>query len=164
VPGTGFDQLQVTGSVSLPARSQCKWITAPTAWAAKYDILHAAGGVSGSFGIATINSALTAFITPVVGVSADDDVALELTPTPAGPNANPSTDLAFSTGRIYAASNFAQNGALLDALSAPLGGTGTAGADTDQGYWLHCLGASGQVNGFDFNEQGCEKSNITPCA
>jgi outer membrane autotransporter protein len=133
VPGTGFDQLQVTGSASLAGTLAVQVDNGTYSVGSQYDILHAAGGVSGSFGIATINSALTAFITPVVGVSADDDVALELTPTPAGPNANPSTDLAFSTGRIYAASNFAQNGALLDALSAPLGGTGTAGADTDQG-------------------------------
>jgi hypothetical protein len=32
----------------------------------QYDILHAAGGVSGSFGATTINPAFEAFITPVV--------------------------------------------------------------------------------------------------
>jgi hypothetical protein len=150
VPGTGFDQLQVGGTASLAGTLAVQVDNGTVG--SQYDILHAAGGVSGSFGAATINNpALAAFITPVVSISADD-VTLELTPTPDGPN--PSNDLAFSTGRIYAASNFAQNGALLNALNAPLGGTGTAGTDTDQGYWLNGLGAFGQANGFDFNEEG----------
>jgi hypothetical protein len=37
---------------------------------------------------------------------------------------------------------------------APLNGAGTAGTDTDRGYWLHGLGSFGQANGFDFNEKG----------
>jgi hypothetical protein len=89
----------------------------------------------------------------VVSISADD-VTLELTPTPASPNAAPADSLAFSSGRIYAASNFAQNGILFNVLMTPLNGTGTAGTDTDRGYWLHGLGSFGQANGFDFNEKG----------
>jgi fibronectin-binding autotransporter adhesin len=151
VAGTGFDQLQVTGSASLAGALAVQVDNGTYSVGSQYDILHAAGGVSGSFNATTFTPALAAFITPVVKFSADD-VTLEL--TPADPNANLADSLAFSTGRIYAASNFAQNGILFNALLAPLNGTGTAGTDTDQGYWLHGLGAFGQANGFDFNEQG----------
>jgi hypothetical protein len=159
-PGTGFDQLQVGGSASLAGALVVQVdngsVGSVGSVGSQDDILHAAGGVSGSFSTATTtfsNPALAAFITPMVSVSADD-VTLELTPTLASPNGNLTDALAFSTGRIYAASNFAQNGALFNVLSTPLGGTGTAGTDTDQGYWLHGLGAFGQANGFDFNEEG----------
>ena len=153
VAGTGFDQLQVTGSASLAGALVVQVDNGTYSVGSQYDILHAAGGVSGNFGATTFSRALAAFITPVVSVSADD-VTLELTPTLAGPNANLADGLAFSTGRIYAASNFAQNGILFNALLAPLNATGTAGIDTDRGYWLNGLGAFGQANGFDFNEQG----------
>ena len=66
----------------------------------------------------------------------------ELTPTPAAPGADPSAALAFLSGHIYVASNFAQDGALFEALSAPLNGTEATGDGTDRGYWLQIGGRS----------------------
>ncbi|HEY1855721.1 autotransporter outer membrane beta-barrel domain-containing protein [Acidocella sp.] len=153
VAGTGYDQLQVTGSANLAGTLAVQVDSGTYSVGSQYDILTASGGVTGKFTAYSYTPAFAAYLTPTVSYGADD-VTLELTPTPASQSADPSAALAFASGRIYVASNFAQDGALFDALSAPLNGTEAAGDGTDQGYWLHGLGSFGQANGYDINAQG----------
>ncbi len=172
IAGTGYDQLVVSGTASLAGTLAVQVDNGTYTVGSLYDLLHADGGVTGRFATVGYSAALAAYLTPTVTYSADD-VTLQLTPTPATPPvttpvttttpATPTTPslsnaLAFSSGRIYAAGNFAQDGAVLNVLSAALGSGGGTGIDAgdavDQGYWLHGLGAFGQANGFDFNEKG----------
>jgi autotransporter-associated beta strand protein len=144
VAGTGYDQLVIHGSASLAGRLAVEPDSGTYSVGSVYDILHAAGGVSGSFATVTYNPAFAAYLTPDVNYS-PDDVFLELTPS----------SLAFSSGRIYVANTFVQDSAVLDVMSAPFGGSAVSAADdTDRGYWLHGLGSFGQANGYDINEKG----------
>ncbi len=154
VAGTGYDQLQVRGSASLSGALAVQVDRGTYIVGSQYDILRATGGVSGSFTTASYNPAYAAYITPVVTYSAND-VTLELTPT--SPSVNYSNSLAFSSGRIYVASNLAQDASLFAALASPLdnaAGPAAASGGTDRGYWLHGLGSFGHANGYDINEKG----------
>ena len=155
VAGTGYDQLIVNGTASIAGTLAIQVDNGTYAAGTAYDFLHATGGVTGRFATVTYSPALAAYITPDLTYSVDG-VTLELTPTPT--NNDLPDALAFSSGRIYAASNFAQDGAIFNVLSAALGssnGTAAGGGDaTDRGYWLHGLGAFGNANGYSFNEKG----------
>jgi len=84
-------------------------------------------------------------------ISNGDDILSELPPT-----GRMLTDrLAFSSGRIYAASNFTQDSAVNGVLLSPLAGEMTGTEDqTENSYWLHGVGSFGAAKGYDFNEQG----------
>ena len=153
-PGTGYDQLVVpNGLVNLAGTLNVTVDAGNYITGTVYDIITTNYGVSGSFSRIAYNPAFAAYITPVVGYGATT-VTLTLTPTVA-PNAPPgATPVLFSSGRIYEASSYAENGAMWDALGAPLV-TGPASGDAvDDGYWLHGVGAFGNANGYDFNEKG----------
>jgi len=151
VAGTGYDQLQVGGSASLAGALAVQVDNGTYNVGSLYDVLHAGGGVSGTFATTSYTPAFAAYITPVVTYSAND-VTLELTPTQVAPNESLSDDLAFSSGRIDVASSFAQDAALFNILGAPFDATGEN--STDRGYWLHGLGSFGYANGYDINEKG----------
>ncbi len=154
VAGSGYDQLRVTGKASLAGTLAVQVdggaYNVTSSVGSAYDILHAASAVSDRFATTRIDPAFASYFTPEITYN-QDNVLLEL--TPAGPTL--ADDLAFSSGRIYAASNFAQDSAVLDVLASPLAGTASgAQVQTDHGYWLHGLGSFGSANGYDFSEKG----------
>jgi autotransporter-associated beta strand protein len=143
VAGIGYDQLVVHGAASLAGTLGVQVDTGTYTIGTTYNIIAAAGGVSGQFSTITYNPLFANYITPIVNYGANG-VTLELL----------ATDTAFAGGRFYVASSFAQDSGLLSALAAPLT-TGPASGDaTDNGYWLHGIGAFGSANGYDINEKG----------
>ncbi|WP_048880501.1 autotransporter outer membrane beta-barrel domain-containing protein, partial [Acidocella aminolytica] len=144
--GTGYDQLAVTGSAKLAGALEINVDSGAYIGGDQYDIVTAAGGVSGTFSTAgytaSFSTALKQYLTPTLNYTADN-VYLDL--VPAAP--------AFSTGRFYAASAYAQNNALLSVLGAPLG-MDSGDNEVDRGYWLHGIGNFGSDNGYDFNAKG----------
>ncbi|MGH7086055.1 MAG: autotransporter domain-containing protein, partial [Acetobacteraceae bacterium] len=90
VPGTGYDQLQVHGAASLAGALHVLVDAGTYTLGTRYDFVHAAQGVSGSFGQVTENPAFAGYITPVVSYGASDAfLTLDPTPAPPGPAAPP---------------------------------------------------------------------------
>lgn len=79
---------------------------------------------------------------PVTTVSPPALTASELTQAPA-----------FQTGRIYAASFFAQNSGLMNILGSPSGANSSEN-QVENGYWMHAVGNFGNANGNNFNSKG----------
>ena len=65
-PGVGYDQLQVGGAANLAGALVLTIDPGSYAVGTRYDVLHAAGGVSGGFGSVTYNPALAGYLTPDV--------------------------------------------------------------------------------------------------
>ena len=166
--GVGYDQLQVSGMASLAGALGVQVDSGTYVVGSKYDIVHAGGGVSGTFATVAYNPLFAAYITPQV-VYQNNDVLLELLPTPAPPVTPPpvippppppmAAAPAFSTGRGYAANAFVVNQSLFDAMSATLGATDQTGigpdfADPERGTWVRAIGGFGSANGYDINEYG----------
>lgn len=82
IPGIGYDQLQVHGSASLAGRLLVLVDPGNYVVGTRYDILHAGGGVSGTFGSVAYNPAFTGYITPLVSYD-PSNAYLTLDPTPA---------------------------------------------------------------------------------
>jgi autotransporter-associated beta strand protein len=156
IPGVGYDQLQVTGSARLAGSLNVIVDNGSYAIGTRYDILHAAGGVSGTFAHVAYSAAFAPYIDPLVSYQAND-VYVQLQPLPA----------AFDSGRVVAANSFVTNQSLFAAMDAPLGtdaidGTDPGAADPSapdrgnprQGAWVRGLGGFGSANGFDFNSGG----------
>lgn len=81
-PGTGSSQLQVGGAASLDGTLAI--VVDPGTYLANtsYDLVHAAGGVSGTFATTTITPGFAVYLTPQVSYSAND-VTLTLSPNAA---------------------------------------------------------------------------------
>ena len=109
----------------------------------KYDILTAAGGVSGKFSTQSFSSPL-AYVTPEILYTPTAVVFTLGVPT---------NSPAFTTGRIYAANSFVTNQALFGVMNSVLGGSATTGSP-QQGVWMQALGSFGAANGYDTNEGG----------
>ncbi|RAP59437.1 ESPR-type extended signal peptide-containing protein [Oleiagrimonas sp. MCCC 1A03011] len=81
-PGTGSSQLQVGGAASLDGTLAI--MVDPGSYLANtsYDLVHAAGGVSGTFATTTFNPGFAVYLTPQVSYGAND-VTLKLSPNAA---------------------------------------------------------------------------------
>lgn len=80
--GTGYSQLQVGGTATLDGALVVSLDTGTYLANTSYDLVHAAGGVSGTFSTTTLTPALAPYLTSTVSYSADD-VMLKLSPNPA---------------------------------------------------------------------------------
>ena len=156
-PDGSTDLLAVGGSASLAGTLAMNLNSGTYTVGTDYTILTAADGVSGGFSSVAYDPGFAAYLTPKLVYNADS-VEIELTPTPVTTGTGQTTgnltnDLAFSSGRIYVASNFAQDSALQNALNAPLGGL-TWDDEVDRGYWLHGIGSFGSANGYNIDQKG----------
>lgn len=144
--GTGYDQLAVAGSAKLGGALEVNVDSGAYIAGDQYDIATVSGGISGTFSMAgytaSFSTALKQYLTPTLNYTAND-VYLNLVPTVS----------AFSTGRFYAASAYAQNNALQSVLGAPFG-MNSGENEVDRGYWLHGIGNFGSDNGYGFNAKG----------
>ncbi|MHB8570955.1 MAG: beta strand repeat-containing protein, partial [Metallibacterium sp.] len=138
VAGTGYSQLQVGGTASLAGELLIEPLAGNYNVGSTYDLLHAAGGVSGTFASTFNNPAFAAYLTPTVSYAADD-VTLKL-------NANPA---AFSSS----VPNFASTNslALASTFQTVLGGAGSApgmGMGLGRkGAWVQYTGDNGGLGG-----------------
>lgn len=149
--GSGYDQLAVNGSASLAGVLSVNVDQGKYSAGDVYDIISAGKGVTGSFGTVvysgSFNLAESAYLTPGVVYKANN-VYIQFVPnTTSGGGAASSP--AFSTGRNYVASFFAQNNALQAVIGAPFGKN-----QVDRGYWMHGVGSFGHANGSNFNTKG----------
>ena len=138
VAGSGYSQLQVGGTASLAGALLIEPLAGNYTIGSTYDLLHAAGGVSGTFASSFANPAFAAYLTPAVTYSAND-VTLQL-------NANP---VAFSSSLPnYASTNSL---ALASIFQTVLGGVGGApGTDLGlgrKGAWVQYTGSNGGLGG-----------------
>ena len=139
--GTGYSQLLASGRATLSGALGIDLGSGTYAIGGKYDLIHASGGVSGTFSQVGYAGSFGPYILPSV-VYQPDDVYLELSPQP----------VLVDSGRAYVASRFAINEALFDDIDAILGGDSAGSARS--GVWMHALGNFGSANGFDFRTGG----------
>jgi hypothetical protein len=127
-----------------------------------YDFLKATS-TTGNFQNVTESAGLNSYVTPIVSYNSNGTVAVTLTPTPGtgtgagwtGTGGDPtaaSNDLAFASGKIYTAAQFAQVQGLFNVAASPL--YGTLSESGENGYWMRGLGTFGHANGFDYNASG----------
>jgi len=141
-PGTGADQLLVGGKASLAGTLAVQVDQGSYSFPTTYDILNASGGVTGKFSTVAVTKAIATYFTTTV-LYDPNAVLLQFSLF------NPSI---FGTGRIWVASNFAQDNAALSVLDST---SGPATDDaTDHGYWLHGIGSFGSANGYNTNSKG----------
>ncbi|MDE3140568.1 MAG: autotransporter domain-containing protein, partial [Pseudomonadota bacterium] len=138
VAGTGYSQLQVGGTASLAGTLQIDPLAGDYTIGDTYDLLHAAGGVSGTFASTFDNPAFATYLSPAVTYSAND-VTLKL-------NANP---VAFSSSMPNYASTNAL--ALASTFQTVLGGAGSAPGTGmglgRKGAWVQYTGSNGALGG-----------------
>jgi len=138
VAGTGYSQLQVGGTASPAGTLPIDPLAGNYTIGDTYGLLHAAGGVSGTFASTLDNPAFATYLSPAVTYSAND-VTLKL-------NANP---VAFSSGMP----NYASTNALALASTFPtaLGGAGSAPGTCmglgRKGAWVQYTGNNGALGG-----------------
>ena len=147
VAGTGYDQLVVTGSATLAGNLAITVDSGNYAVGGKYQILKAAGGVTGTFASTAYSAAFGNYVTSSI-IYQPDGVLLVLTPTANGPS--------FTSGRIYAANSFVQDQSLLNVMGTVLLNAATPEmAGTPQhGAWFRGLGGFGNANGYTIDEGG----------
>ncbi len=112
VAGVGYDQLSVTGAAVLDGGLAVQVDPGTYVIGSKYDILIAAGGVSGKFSTLSFSSPLS-YVTPEILYTPTAVVFTLGVPT---------NSPAFTTGRIYAANSFVTNQALFSVMNSVLGG------------------------------------------
>ena len=145
-PGVGYDQLLVSGSARLAGSLGVAVDSGSYTVGTKYDILHADGGVSGTFSQVSYGGPLGNYIQPVVEYQ-KSDVYLQLNPLPS----------AYSTGRVSVASAFVQDQSLFSVLDAGLedGDLAALGEGTsERGVWVRGIGSFGSANGFNVDSKG----------
>ncbi|HET8729998.1 MAG TPA: autotransporter-associated beta strand repeat-containing protein, partial [Moraxellaceae bacterium] len=143
-PGVGYDQLQVTGSASLDGALQFTVDAGTYSVGTVYDIVHAAGGVTGTFATTSYNPAFAAYLTPAVTYAAND-VYLTLNPTPQ----------AFSSGDSVLQQLFTLNQMSRSALEmVQSDAPSIAFAKPLDGVWLQGFGGGGKTNGFNVSNGG----------
>ncbi|EQD36040.1 outer membrane autotransporter barrel domain protein, partial [mine drainage metagenome] len=145
--GTGYSQLQVGGTASLAGALLIEPLAGNYAVGSTYDLLHAAGGVSGTFASTFDNPAFAIYLTPQV-TYATNDVFLKL-------NVNPA---AFSSGFPNYASTVSL--ALDSTFQTVLGGFGSAPGmggitgDARSGAWAQYTGSGGDLGDTRQSMQG----------
>lgn len=164
-PGTDYDQLNVMGTAALNGNLkvlQDSGSFGNYTVGAKYQIVHASQGISGSFSQVSYNPLFSSYITPQV-TTGTNDVTLTLTATSPTPTPVPS-DLSdyrlFSSGRGVSDSLFITNASGLMALNTLMDGAGKTGSSTvgftnsRQGPWGKVFGGFGQANQADMKHYG----------
>ncbi|GAB3026444.1 hypothetical protein GCM10027285_05630 [Oleiagrimonas citrea] len=139
-PGTGSSQLRVSGKASLDGTLAI--VVDPGAYLAdtSYDLVHASGGVRGTFAKTTFDPAFAAYLTPLVSYSGND-VTLTLAPNAA----------AFADGYPNYASTVSLG--MEQTFDAVLGRMGPT-AQGRQGVWgqtMAGLGGLGQGSRYQLN-------------
>ena len=123
--GVGYDQLQVGGQASLAGALAVQVDSGNYVPGARYDLVHAAGGVSGRFASVAYSAAFSPYLTPTVSYAAGD-VYLSLDPTA----------LAFTSAAGVAADAWTVNQSLFDAMT-------DIEPDAGRRAWIHARGGSG---------------------
>lgn len=81
-PGTGYSQLQVSGTATLAGTLGIQVDPGTYAFGTSYDLVHAGGGVHGTFSQTNYNPAFAVYLTPQISYTAND-VMLVLQPNAA---------------------------------------------------------------------------------
>lgn len=145
-PGTGYDQLLVGGSAALAGTLNIGVQNGTYTIGAKYQLVHASGGVSGQFANVAYSSAFAPYISPEITYQGDN-VYLDLSPTP----------VVFDSGRANVANTYVQDQSLFDLADAALTGGGVPGlafAAPHRNLWADGIGGEGRANGFSVNYKG----------
>lgn len=150
VAGIDYDQLAVNGTASLNGNVLVN-VNAPAPGSSyvvgsKYNVVQAASISGNAIVTAPISENFAKYLTftrAIVQNGNQQDyvvspVALN------GPNGAPGP--AFTSGSFYGASFYAQNAALFDTLSAPVG--------SDADYWMHGIGSFGHSPSDNYNYKG----------
>ncbi|MHB1281576.1 MAG: autotransporter outer membrane beta-barrel domain-containing protein [Acidithiobacillus sp.] len=112
-PGVGYDQLNVTGTATLAGNLAVQVDPGTYTVGEHYDIVHAAGGVSGTFAGETYNPLFANYLTPKITYGANDTY-LNLDATP---GAQGSPGLAYTSGASAVNNAYILNQSLLGAFS-----------------------------------------------
>lgn len=139
VPGTGYDQLQVTGTANLAGTLAINVGAGTFSTGSSYNLIHAGTAVNGTF--STINftaPGFAAYIAPSVTYDAQN-VFLVLNPLAP----------AFNTAQAWVDNKWAIGQSVLQALPATL-----EGRRAGKGLWLQGLSANAQVNTSTSNQSG----------
>ena len=115
----------------------------------QYDIVHAAGGVSGTFSGETYNPLFASYLTPQVSYGAQD-VYLKLAGTPQSYNSGSGV-----ADNLYGVNESLQSdmGSVMDG-SQGVGGSSPRFTATHVGSWAKGLGGFGRANGADVMDYG----------
>ena len=148
-PGVGYDQLNVTGTAALNGKLAVQVDSGTYAVGEQYDIIHAAGGVSGTFSGETYNPLFASYLTPQVSYGAQD-VYLKLTGTPRSYNSGSGV-----ADNLYTVNQSLQTamGSVMDG-SQGVGGSSPTFTATHVGSWAKGLGGFGRANGADVIDYG----------
>jgi hypothetical protein len=149
--GVDYDQLSVTGKAQLAGKLAVQVDPGNYTVGEKYDIVHAAGGVSGTFSSEGYNPLFASYITPSLSYG-PQDVYLNLT----------ATQKSFSTGsasvnNAYVVNQGIQNvlGSTLDGSQGLLDSSGTMHFTAAHvGAWAKGLGGFGRVNSSNVENYG----------
>ena len=166
-PGVANDQLFVGGTASQAGTLAVVLDGTGYAIGAAYDILHANGGVSGTFSTVTYNPLLANYVSPTV-IYQPNDTYIEILPTLPGGQvpAGPFTDTTFSsaplftTGRGFVASSYVTNSALFNTVDTLLNGsselhvTSPVYTNPQLGTWVEMQGGFGRANDFSITQYG----------
>jgi autotransporter-associated beta strand protein len=168
-PGVANDELSVGGTASLGGSLAVPVLGSASGYTvgARYDIVHAGGGVSGTFASLTYSRALASYLTPTL-LYQPDDALLVILPTP--PNGDPQTPgfsdntysnaPAFRTGRAFIASSYEVNAGIFTALGTLLNGASELHISTpvftnpQLGTWVEGVGGFGRANDYSINQYG----------
>lgn len=147
VAGTNNSQLVVNGTASLAGNLLLDTAQGHYEIGSVYNVIHTTGGITGGLN-ALLSGAYGNYLTVTSAVSDNkDDYLVTVTGFNSPASSAPSTPtLAFTSGRFYGSSLYAQNQALFATLSSVYG--------TDAGYWMHGLGSFGHAPGVDYNYKG----------
>ncbi|MHB1780885.1 autotransporter family protein, partial [Acidithiobacillus sp.] len=148
-PGVGYDQLNVTGTATLAGNLAVQVDPGTYTVGEQYDIVHAAGGVSGTFAGETYNPLFASYLTPQVSYGAQD-VYLKLTGTPQSYNSGNGV-----ADNLYGVNESLQSdmGSVMDG-SQGVGGSSPTFTATHVGSWAKGLGGFGRANGADVMDYG----------
>ncbi|MBE7564380.1 autotransporter-associated beta strand repeat-containing protein [Acidithiobacillus sp. HP-6] len=148
-PGVGYDQLNVTGTAALNGKLAVQVGSGTYTVGEQYDIVHADGGVSGTFSGETYNPLFAGYLTPQISYGAQD-VYLKLTGTPQSYNSGSGV-----ADNLYGVNESLQSamGSVMDG-SQGVGGSSPTFTATHVGSWAKGLGGFGRANGADVMDYG----------
>lgn len=147
VAGIDYSQLNVIGTASLAGNLLVNVVQGHCVVGSKYDVIQTTSGVSGP-----LNTQLAGAYSKYLNISSQiSGNNYEITITGfnshgGGTGQGSTPGLAFTSGRIYGASLFAQISSLFATLSS-VDGTGA-------GYWMHGLGSFGHAPQINYSYKG----------
>ena len=147
--GTGYDQLNVTGSATLAGTLAVQVGSGTYTVGTKYDIVQAGKGISGQFSQTLYNPAFAAYITPKVTYGAND-VYLTLNPKQAAFTSGQGTGIATWGSQLGL---FGVQHYLLNVQGGTAGGILKVNGQPDPAVWSRVLGSSGSADGANLNNQ-----------